>query len=76
MKNIQEVQISDVKRAYRGKPGCMCGCRGKYFEPGSPELTKVLRTLQANESHVEYDPSGEWIAGRIADKEHCIYLAQ
>jgi len=25
--------LADVKTVYSGKPGCMCGCRGKYTTP-------------------------------------------
>lgn len=24
------IKFEDVKQSYSGKPGCMCGCRGKY----------------------------------------------
>lgn len=29
-----EIKFENVKRVYSGKPGCMCGCRGKYSEEG------------------------------------------
>jgi hypothetical protein len=38
---------SNVVRAYSGKPGCMCGCRGKYFESGAG----VTRTYNAVMNH-------------------------
>ena len=72
--NVQEINPSQVVRAYKGKIGCMCGCKGKYYEPGDRMVTKVLREIQANEEAVEYDTAGEWIAARIGGKEHCIYL--
>jgi len=73
MKNIQDITPADVKQAYKGKIGCMCGCRGKHYTEG-PMLTKILRTLQANEDLVELDPTGDWVAAKIGSKEHCIYL--
>ena len=71
---IQDITPSQVKRAYKGKPGCMCGCNGKYYDSGAM-VTKILRTIQANEEAVEVDPAGTWVAARIGGKEHCVYLA-
>jgi len=28
---ITDITASDVVQAYRGKPGCMCGCNGNFF---------------------------------------------
>lgn len=30
MKNILSVTKNDVTSAYSGRPGCMCGCKGKH----------------------------------------------
>lgn len=76
MLNIQEITPAQLKRAYKGKVGCMCGCRGKYYEPDDRMLVKILRTIQANEETIEVDPSGEWIAARIGGKEHCVWLKE
>ena len=74
MKNIQDITPSEVKRAYKGKIGCMCGCKGKYYEPGDAMVTKILRTIQANEERVVVDDRGDWVAMQLAGKEHCVYL--
>jgi hypothetical protein len=29
--SLDDIDISKVASAYSGKPGCMCGCRGKYY---------------------------------------------
>ena len=35
--------LADVKTVYSGKPGCMCGCRGKYTTPEqSARSVKIL----------------------------------
>jgi hypothetical protein len=26
-----KIQVQDIASVYSGKPGCMCGCRGKYY---------------------------------------------
>jgi len=41
------IEAKDVVRTYSGKPGCMCGCQGKYNEnPKSfkAALTRMLKT--------------------------------
>lgn len=76
MKNIQDITPADVKQAYKGKIGCMCGCKGKYWTPEQSKamVTKILRVIQANENLVEVDPTGDWVAAKIGGKEHCVYL--
>lgn len=79
---LQDLTPASVVKAYVGKPGCMCGCKGKYYYNGphpygtvSPKMvTKILRTIQANEDLAEVDADGQWIAAQIGGKEHCIYL--
>lgn len=29
---VETMQAGDVMRTYRGRQGCMCGCRGSYRE--------------------------------------------
>jgi hypothetical protein len=54
--NIQEITPSQIVRAYSGKVGCMCGCKGKYYtsvadgthsmeNPGM--VTRILHIIQA-----------------------------
>lgn len=37
-----------VERAYSGKPGCMCGCKGKYYEAGHKQITRILNILKTD----------------------------
>lgn len=41
------IRVEDVVRAYRGRTGCMCGCRGRYFDEGRG-LKGVLKDVNAN----------------------------
>lgn len=41
--NVLTVDL--IGRVYSGKPGCMCGCNGKYYEQG-PMVKKVLNRLR------------------------------
>jgi hypothetical protein len=53
--------ISEVVRVYSGKPGCACGCRGKYYpkkrdaQPTAKDcmmITRVYRLFEENLNHV------------------------
>jgi len=55
---VQSLTVADIRQAYSGRPGCACGCRGKYScTPDSPEakdgdkvnvksVTRILREVQ------------------------------
>jgi len=80
--NIQEITPSQVVKAYVGKLGCMCGCKGKYYGHAAggvdrvdPKMvTKILRTIQAEEDKVEVDPGGEYVALDMKGKTYAVYL--
>lgn len=82
MVNIQSIDPGAVVRAYKGKPGCMCGCKGKYYTSSKVDhsivnpamVTKILRTIQANEDLVEIDEGGAWISARVDGKDNVVYL--
>ena len=40
--------MQDVIRIYSGKPGCMCGCQGKYYTPQDRGFKRVLNKFLAN----------------------------
>lgn len=47
------VERDKVKRAYSGKPGCCCGCRGKYYNSGASstddaQVTKIVNLINEN----------------------------
>ena len=44
------IDISKVTRVYSGKPGCMCGCNGKYYSPETSQrtVTRIVNELNAN----------------------------
>lgn len=44
MKNILEVSKADVMEVYSGRPGCACGCQGKYsVNPAHKALADAKR---------------------------------
>jgi hypothetical protein len=82
MINLQDLTPAMVYRAYLGKPGCMCGCKGKYYTSTKVDrssvnpamVTKVLRMIQANEHLLETD--GRWFAAQVGGKEYVVYLSE
>jgi hypothetical protein len=51
MENIKEINIADVAKIYSGKPGCMCGCKGRYVEG-----EKALRLLNNMKKFLDLSP--------------------
>lgn len=55
--------LQNVKQVYSGKPGCMCGCNGKYTTPAeSTRSAKIIynkvmnnpaRIIEDNYAYVE-----------------------
>ena len=82
MINLQELTPAQVVRAYVGKPGCMCGCKGKYYSTEKKDytivnpamVTKILRTVQANEDLLE--AYSNWYAARVGGKEYVVYVGE
>jgi len=79
--DIQSISPSQVVKAYVGKVGCMCGCKGKYYgHVDGPEVdrvdpkmvTKILRTIQANEEKTDVD--GDILAYEDKGKSWVVYL--
>ena len=46
----------DIKRAYSGRPGCMCGCMGRYYEGADARrVVANVRRLASQGAPVEFD---------------------
>lgn len=74
---LRAFTVAQVKRVYSGKPGCMCGCLGKYYEPGDRMIAKVLRILQADPRTVLEDGIAYTPRNLLADGErsYVVYLS-
>lgn len=65
-----------VLRVYSGKPGCMCGCRGKYSDD-----PRVIRRLHANAVKLVEERLGEvdittkylYVADDAKTRCYCFY---
>lgn len=82
--DIQSINPGDVVKGYKGKPGCMCGCQGKYFYASTgdgddsdvnyAQMVHVLRSIQANESKVNGNDAGTIFSAVIGGKVFAVYL--
>ena len=45
--------LANVKTVYSGKPGCMCGCRGKYTTPAQSarSVKLIFNRVMNNPKH-------------------------
>jgi hypothetical protein len=63
-------------RAYSGKPGCACGCRGKYYDAetkaGAMMITKLLAA--AAERGVEIDDGGSYRWAEIDGRVYALHF--
>lgn len=44
--NIQNINVEDIARVYSGRPGCGCGCRGKYYDAPHKMVKRILNKLK------------------------------
>ena len=59
------ITVNQTTRSYSGKPGCMCGCNGKYNE--GERARKMAITALLKDPNVKFDA---W----AADTEGCLYV--
>lgn len=57
--SILAVTVKDVEWVYSGRPGCGCGCRGKYSK-NRIAIGRILKYLKNRPNQVEvFQPSGQ-----------------
>ena len=65
--------LANVKEVYSGKPGCMCGCRGKYSRPDeSARSVKILFNKVMNNPKHQVD--GECVFVKTATRNLVLYF--
>jgi hypothetical protein len=58
MLNTSSLSTSDFVRAYSGRHGCACGCRGTYYPAGHAMVARILKKIQAADpSTVDIGPT-------------------
>lgn len=51
--NLPEIDRSKVVFAYRGKPGCACGCLGRYgYSKATREIAGTIRGYNVEDSEI------------------------
>lgn len=81
------LDISNIRKVYSGKIGCMCGCQGKYSynEGTAPEgwqgkvstrSVKIIAKKVFDNPQTNYDESSEYIfvEDRVKNRIHVIYF--
>lgn len=63
---ITDIGVADVVQAYRGKPGCMCGCKGNYY--CNPRHLDKLSEALGYQAKSEDKDTEEKIIARILNK--------
>lgn len=43
---LKSIKVAAVARVYSGKPGCMCGCNGRYSETKA-QIARVVAIINA-----------------------------
>jgi hypothetical protein len=47
--SIKELKpITEVAQVYSGRPGCACGCQGKYYDAGHKMIKRVYNLFEKN----------------------------
>ena len=71
--DIQKVTTDIVTSVYSGRPGCGCGCRGKYSETKGAK-TRILNVLKANADkltqHMGFISENEYIFAFETDQRY------
>ena len=44
---VSKIDPDTVTRVYSGRPGCGCGCRGKYYDDVK-NIKRVVKAMKAN----------------------------
>jgi hypothetical protein len=54
--------LENVEKVYSGRPGCMCGCRGRYTTPEqSARSVKILFNKVMNHPDRIVEPGNAWL---------------
>lgn len=65
---------NNIDQVYSGKPGCMCGCRGKYSTEGRG--VAIIYNKVMNSPKVKFDEGAKcaYIDDRTASRNLVVYF--
>lgn len=69
-----DTSVHNINQVYSGKPGCMCGCRGKYFTEG--RMVKRVYNTVMNHPNMKLDEQAKcaYIDGNRDDRNYVVYF--
>lgn len=81
------IDAQTVVKAYSGKPGCACGCRGKYYgkdrQSQINRITKVvnfvlteLNGAEKNDTYQTWKIDGHFVAVSDGNRDYCVYFQE
>lgn len=65
--------METITKVYSGRPGCMCGCQGKYYTPEDRGFKRVVNRL-LNWPNVKTE--GQWMEATINDRLYVAYFGE
>lgn len=72
--NIVNIDPTKVVRVYSGRPGCGCGCRGKYYEDAR-NIKRVLKAMRETISAADRIAMTDQTAAVEGDRYYWAYFA-
>ena len=61
--------MKQVVKIYSGRPGCMCGCKGKYYMPEDRGFTRVLSAMLK----LPIKEDGEYSEAQVGNRIYVAY---
>jgi hypothetical protein len=65
-----------IERVYSGRPGCRCGCRGKYYKRTDRAFTRIINLIQNNSPIVHYGATRTIWNTEIGGRVYSAYEAE
>lgn len=65
--------MKPIVRIYSGREGCMCGCRGKYYEPTDRGFKRVLNALLKQKPNLKQEDS--WVEASVGNRVYVGYFS-
>jgi hypothetical protein len=73
---ITQIGPTEVVRVYSGRPGCACGCRGKYFED-QRNITRIVKIFNQNFEKITWFDGCNFCQLDISEnRTYAIYFAK
>jgi hypothetical protein len=52
------IDVGIINKVYSGRPGCGCGCRGRYWTD-KRNIKRIVNTMNARSSEIDDTPVGD-----------------